>query len=242
MTRTRAGVSQMAAPYIPSQDSALDDWATNFAALITAAPATYGLDAPAALAIQTARDSYHDAYLLGGMTAPPMPHPVNPTTRTPITVAAKNSAKLSGTALWRTYASQIRLNPGVSDADKLALRLNLPNNSPSPVPEPVTWPTLMVLSNGPMSSIIKYQDSGTGVGKAKAPGAIQAQLYVGFGTTPKGSTDDLVFYQALTKVPVQVMWPSDQAGKIVSIAAKWITRTGLEGPFSPIVSTTVVGS
>lgn len=232
----------MAAPYIPTQDGSLDDWATNFASLITAAPATYGLDSTAALAIQTARDAYHDAYLLGGMTPPPMPHPVNPTTRTPITVAAKNSAKLAGTALWRTYASQIRINPGVSDADKLALRLNLPNNSPSPVPEPVTWPNIMVLSNGPLSAVLKWQDSGTGIGKAKAPGVIQAQIFVGFGTTPKTDLADLALYTQLTKVPSQIMWPGDQAGKIASIAGRWVTRTGLEGPYSPIITTTVIGS
>lgn len=232
----------MSASYIPAQDAGLDTWSQNFAALITAAPATYGLDATAALAIQTAVDAYHDAYLLGGLTAPPNPVPVNPSTRTPVTVAAKDSAKFAMRALARTYAAQIRLNPGVSNADKLALGLNLPNNSPSPIPTPTSFPMLTFLLAGPLTHQFSYKDSDTPVGKLKPTGAIQGLLFAMTSTTPVVDPTLLPFKQAFTKSPFLVQWDSADAGELAYYAAYWQTRRGLVGPWSAIQSVTVVAA
>jgi len=103
----------MSVAYIPPKDADLALWADNFADLITAAPATYGLVAGDALTIQTANDIFQADYLLA----------VNPGTRTSVTIAQKNSTKLAFVILARTYASQIRINPGVSNADKILLGL-----------------------------------------------------------------------------------------------------------------------
>ena len=37
------GLKLSTAPYIPPTDAGLDAWSTNFSALLTASPATYGL-------------------------------------------------------------------------------------------------------------------------------------------------------------------------------------------------------
>ena len=147
-----------AAPYIPARDSTLDSWADNFQTLIAASPATYGLAAPDAVAITNAFTTWHAAYLLGGSTGSP-PVPINPSTFTSVTVAAKNSAKFAMIIILRSYAAQIRLNPGVTNSDKIALGLNLPNNTPSPIPVPLTFPLLSIVSAGPGTQIIRYADS-----------------------------------------------------------------------------------
>jgi hypothetical protein len=232
----------MAAPYIPPQDAGLDTWATNFATLITASPATYGLTPTDAAAIQSARDTYHAAYLLGGLTAPPHPVPVNPSTRTPITVAAKDAAKLASRALWRTYAAQIRLNPGVSNSDKLALGLNLPNNSPTPIPAPITWPLMSFVSAGPLTQVWTYVDSMAGVGKAKPPGAVQLQLFASAGTAPVVDPTLLSLFSVETKSPLQIDLPPADAGKLLSVSGRWVTRRGLTGPYGPIQTAYVVGA
>ena len=232
----------MATPYIPAQDQALDAWAANFAALITTNPALYGTDAIAAASIQAARDLYHGAYLLGGLTAPPNPQPVNPSTRTPVTVAAKDTAKLAGRLLWRSYAAQIRLNPGVMPSDKIALGLNLPNNSPSQIPAPVTWPILQFISAGPLTHVLTYVDSMAGVGKAKPAGAVAALLFATPAVAVETNPENLAYNSSQTKSPLQVQWPPPDAGKIASYAARWVTRTGLEGPWGPITSATIVGA
>jgi hypothetical protein len=219
----------VAVSYIPTTDSGLDDWSANFATLITGDPGLYGLDALAAAAIQDAYDVYHAAYLLGGSINRV---PVNPSTRTPVTVAAKDAAKVAGRTLWRTYAAQIRLNPGVTNEDKIALGLNLPNNSPSNIPAPTSWPILQVM---------KYQDSTLGFGKAKAPGALYAQLVATPSAMVITSPDDQPIPFLLTKVPTQIVFDSGAAGKVAYMWARWVTRRGLVGPWSDGITATIMG-
>lgn len=229
----------MAVNYIPTTDSGLVDWGDNFASLITADPPLYGLDVMAAAAIQSAQDVYAAAFALGGSINRV---PVNPTERSPVTVAAKDSAKVAARTLFRTYASQIRLNPGVTNEDKVALGLNLPNNSPSPIPSPTSWPVLSILSGGPLSFTLKYHDSVIGVGKAKAAGVMQMQLVASPSATPIVSPDAQPIRFLVTKVPQLLVFDSGDGGKDCYLWGRWVTRRGLVGPWSDgIVATIMAG-
>lgn len=222
----------MATPYVPPKDADFLTWAENFADLITASPATYGLDSVAAAAIQLAVDDYSAAYALA----------VNPATRTPVTVANKDSARIVANGITRTYAAQIRINPGVTNGDKLALGLNLPNNSPSPIPAPTSFPLLTFLSAGPLTHQFSYKDSDTPVGKAKAPGAVQMYLYAQAATTVGTDPDTFLLKQPVTKSPFLVEWGPGDAGKIATYAARWVTRRGLMGPWSSLSNFTIVAA
>ena len=230
-------VRLVAVNYIPATDSGLNDWGDNFATLITADPPRYGLDSAAALAIQTAQDTYAAAFALGGSTNRV---PVNPSTRSPVTVSAKDAAKVAARGLFRTYAAQIRLDPGVTNSDKIALGLNLPNNSPAPIPTPVSWPVLSVLSGGPLSLVLKYHDSIIGTGKAKAAGALQCQLVATPSATAITSPDGQPIRALLTKVPTQVVFGSEDGGKVCYIWGRWVTRRGLVGPWSDGLTATIM--
>jgi len=222
----------MAASYIPPTDAGFVDWITNFSDLITLAPATYGLDATAALAIQGEADAFNAAYTLA----------VNPGTRTPVTVAAKDSARVSANGVVRTYAAQIRINPGVTNEDKIDLGLNLPNNAGSPIPAPTTFPMLTFLSGAPLTHQWSYKDSGTPTVKAKAAGAVQMILYASASATPIVDPLLLTWKQVVTKSPFLVEWDSADVGKMAYYAARWVTRRGLLSPWSAISSATVVGT
>lgn len=229
----------MAVNYIPTTDGGLVDWGLNFSDLITATPAAYGLDAADALAIQTSFDTYDAAFALGGSINRV---PVNPTARSPVTVAAKDAAKVAFRTLARTYASQIRLNPGVTNGDKIALGLNLPNNSPSPIPVPTSWPVLSILSGGPLSFTLKYSDSIIGTGKAKAAGALQMQLVASPSDTPITSPDAQPIRFLVTRVPQLIVFDSGDGGKDCYLWGRWVTRRGLVGPWSDgIVATIMAG-
>lgn len=212
-----------AAPYIPARDSTLDSWADNFSTLITANPATYGLQPADAVAIAGAFTTWHAAYLLGGSTGSP-PVPVNPSTFTSVTVAAKNSAKFAMIIILRTYASQVRINPGVSNSDKIALGLNLPNNTPSPIPVPLTFPLLSIVSAGPGTHVIRFADSATPAIRAKPFGAIGMQLYRGVGVVAISDVSLTDWYAQLTSQPFQSSFLIGDSGKVATYFARWITR------------------
>lgn len=227
----------MAGPYIPPTSSGIDAFATNFSTLISAAPGMYGVTAGDAVTIAAATAAYHAAYLLGGTTDGHTP--VNPLTRTPITVAAMRSQQASLVGVLRAYASQIRLNPGVSNANKLALGLTLPNTTPSPVPAPTSNPVLSLVQQSHLVVQLIYKDSLAGTSKAKAPGAIQLQLVGGPAATPFVNPDVAPPLEAQTKSPFQLSFGVGAVGQTCNIWGRWVTRKGLVGPWSPMFTTTI---
>jgi hypothetical protein len=230
----------MAAPYIPARDVDLVVWADNFAALITAAPATYGLSPTDASTIQASVDAWDAAYTLA----------VNPATRTPTTVAAKNTAKNAMVPILRTYASQIRINPGVMDSDKIALGLNLPNNSPSPIPAPATQAVLTITSATPLRHTLKFRDElASPTSRAKAPNSIGCEIWRGVSTIGLTDPGACTFYGMAVKVPFYSDFDPADAGKIATYFARWANRAGsagnniaLTGPWSNALSQTIVGA
>ena len=220
----------MAAPYIPPKDADLVNWSTNFDTLITANPALYGLSPADAVAIAAANATLLAAYALV----------VAPATRTTVTIAAKNAAKVAFITLARTYASQIRLNPGVTNADKLDLGLNLPNNNPSPIPPPPTWPLLSIPSAGPGLHEIRYADSASPTTRAKPQLVIQMQLFRGIAAGVIVDPALCSFLAGVTVNPFQSVFtnPAD-AGKVATYFARWLTRSGELGPWSAGQSMTI---
>jgi hypothetical protein len=226
----------VSASYIPPKNADLVNWVTNFDTLITANPATYGLVAGDATAIHNAVQPFLDAYALGGGT---YHDPVSPTTRTPVTVAAMQNAKTAMLAVIRPYAQQIAINPGVTSDDKIALGLNPRQNTPVPISAPTSYPGLQIIGAQPLNITLKYQDSAMGTGKAKAPGAIQLQIFAKTSETAITDPTALPLIQIATKAPFNIAWGSGDGGKQAYIAARYITRRGLTGPWSPIISMTV---
>jgi hypothetical protein len=226
-------------PYIPTTDSGLDAWSLNFSTLISANPAQYGLTPPDAAAIAVAQAAFAAAYLLGGSSGSP-PAPVNPSTFTSVTVAAKNSAKISMTVLARTYASQIRLDPGVLNADKTALGLNLPNNSPSPIPAPATFPVLTIVAIAQGLMQLRYADNLTPASRKKPDGALQMELWRGIDPAVIITPTACTLVAVVTKQPYVSSFASSlDAGKKATFFARWLTRRGLFGPWSAGVSATI---
>lgn len=214
-------------PYIPAKDAQFGNWIDNFSALITANPATYGLVAGDATAIAGVTAAWDAAYALV----------TSPMTKTPNTVSAKNVAKINALATVRPYSQAISLNAGVSSADKIALGLNPRQSVPVPITAPTTYPAL---SFGPalsLTAVIRYRDQLASPSvKAKPYGVLQCYLYGLPSTTPVTDPTTMKFLGGLTKSPSPVSWPSGNAGMTAYYAARWATRKGLVGPWSPIVS------
>jgi hypothetical protein len=221
------------APYIPSKDSQLDLWLANFSTLITAAPATYGLLVGDATAIAAAVLAWHNAYLLV----------TSPTTKTASTVSDKNTQKVTVLAIVRPYAQQISNNACVTSANKIALGLNPKTSTPVPITAPTTNPVLTVQSAPNLAVIIRYRDSVASPSvKSKPYGVVGVQIYCSQSATPITDPTLLAYNQTATKSPLQITYLSGDVGKQSYIAARYITKKGLFGPWSPIINFTVAAS
>lgn len=220
----------MPSPYIPPKDADLAVWANNFAALITAAPATYGLTAGDASTIQGFVDDFQAALTIA----------LNPATKTAPTVAAKDGAKAAMLEICRLYAQQVRNNIGVSDADKVSLGLTIPDHTPTPIPAPSSNPILGLVGAQPGQQTLRYADSATPDKRGKPFGVLGLQVFVAVGVTAAVSPDDARFKSFVTRQPYGVNFTSGEAGKVATYFARWQSRTGLIGPWSAPVSMIVV--
>lgn len=223
------------APYIPARDADFDAWLLNFTTLLTAAPTTYGLTAPDAVTCAAQYSAWSPAYQAA----------IDPSTRTPVTVAAKDAARVTAEAVVRPFAQAISKNAAVDPGDKVAIGVNLPNPVPVPIPPPTTFPQLGFRSAEPLVHIVQYQDSGLGTGKKKPFGAIGVELYRSVGTVPATDPAQASYYGQFTKSPLRSEFEAGQVGKICTYFARWITRSGpggkaQTGPWSAPLTVAVI--
>jgi hypothetical protein len=213
-------------PYIPARNAALVAWYLNFSGLITAAPATYGLTSGDATAIAAQATTLNAGY--GLITSP--------STKTAATVSAFNTEKINAVALARPYAQAISLNAGVSSANKIAVGVNPRTSVPTRITAPTTTPVLTAQSASTAGIIVRYRDSTASPSvKSKPYGVIGTLIYAKASATVITDPTLLTFEGTQTKSPFQLSMPAT-AGMIVYIAARWTTKTGLLGPWSPIIS------
>lgn len=218
------------APYIPAKDALFAAWIDNFSTLITASPPTYGLVAGDATAIATVTAAWDVAYALV----------TSPTTKTAATVSQKDTAKITALGTIRPYSQNIALNAGVASMDKIALGLNPRTSTPLPITAPTTYPVLSVVQALSLQHIIRYRDSIASPSVKSKPYGVTGCLL--FGTASATAITDptlLMFLQQATKSPLMQGWASGSAGQKAYYAARWVTRKGLLGPWSPIVSFTI---
>jgi hypothetical protein len=208
----------------------LSAWALNFSTLIAANPARYSLQAADATTITGACNAYINA-----LTAA-----VDPSTKTKPTVAAKDAAKAAMIPVLRQYAQQIRSNSGVSNDDKSALGLNLPNSSRSPIPPPSTSPMITLIGATPGALTARFADTNTPAKRAMPSGVEGLQVYVAIGATEVSDPRVAGFRSTVTKQPFALSFEAADNGKTATVFARWMNRKGQTGPWSNPISMTIV--
>lgn len=225
----------MQTPYIPSQDAAYDAWLANFSTLITAAPATYGLTAPNAVTIAAAQASWNAAYILA----------TTPATRTTPAIADKDAERLLSEQVARPFATDISRNPAVTNLDKTAVGVNLPNTARTPVPPPLTIPGLSLVAAVHFVHTLAFRDTATPTTKAKPFGAIGMELWRTLAVGPSVDPATATQVGVLTKSPNAIGYTAPDVGKTATYWGRWVTRSGpggqaQAGPFSAPLSVLVI--
>lgn len=218
-----------ATDWLPSKDADLDAFAVNFHTLIAAAPATYGLVAGDA----TALDPFVTAYT-AALTAA-----TDPSTRTSVTVAAKDVARFNLKAELRELAAKVQASPTVTDGAKTALGLTVRDTAPSPISAPATNPIVSVNEATPLAHYLRFSDSLTPDSRAKPVNVVGMELYVSPSATVISDPEDLKFNGVVTRNPYVITYDAADAGKKAYIAGRWINAKGQRGPWSGITSMTI---
>jgi hypothetical protein len=222
----------MSNSYIPSRDVDLVPWAQNFSTLISANPAKYGLTSGNATDIAAVVASYADAYATA----------TNPSTRTPSTIAAKDSAKGAMVPILRLWAQTIKLNSGVSNEDKVALGIHINDSGPTTIPPPATAVLIGLRSQFHLTMQLDIRDVSTPTSRSKPTGSIGALIYRKITPLSEPTPTDpttATFDGLYTKNLVDQGFSADEVGKRCTFWARWTNAKGQEGPWSAAFSQVV---
>lgn len=209
--------------YIPAKDADFALWLQNFATLIAAAPATFGLTAGDAAIITPVNTAFQASYLAA----------TDPATRTSVTVATKTSDRAAAEATVRPYAVQISRNPAVTDGDKVAVGVSLPPLPPTPIPPPATNPALALIAATDLQHQLSIRDVTTPTSKKKPYGVIGAEVWVAVGEVPAVDPMAGNLKATTTKTPARFGFQPEQRGKTATYFARWVTRSGPDGVAQP---------
>lgn len=217
--------------YVPKREAELRDYAANFAALTSAAPASYALTAGDAAQISQVVQDFVTSYELLQ----------SPHTRTSPNVAAKDGAKATLISVLRGYAMQIKANRAVEDSAKVALKLKAQDAVRTRGTAPVTFPMLKIASATPRCHRLCWNDSETPESRAK-PARVQGLvLYCTVGTTPPEEALSGRFKALITRQPYRMEFSQGDIGKTAYYWARWQTPTGLMSKWSQMVSMGITG-
>lgn len=220
--------------YIPRPDSHFDTWQTNYVAYAAEHSRELGLtdvDIDNLTDLQTAwRKGYGNiadarAYLAS-------------------TIAAKDTARAEFERLVRMLTGRIRTTADVTDADRSALGLPIPDAVPTPTLPPVTFPLLTIDTAQRLVHRLRFADSATPLKRAKPAGVWGAELRVALTAPGQPAPSDLdayTFSRIATRTPTAVEYAGEEAGKTAHYLVRWINTKCEPGPWGPIASATVAG-
>ena len=154
------------ATFLPTREANLVAWSNNFFTLISATPTAFGLTAAQATAYATLNTAFDTAYNTIK----------NNTTRSPANIIAKNQAKKNLIASARQLAGVIQKYPAITNAQRSALGLTVPN-MPSPIPPPGTAPALEIGVVSGFAVNVKLHDSASGSKRGKPAGVSGASIF-----------------------------------------------------------------
>ncbi len=216
----------MSTDYLPRKESDLKVFALNFATLVVAAPATYGLTAGDATQIDEAVQEFATKYDLA----------VNPVSRTKAAIIAKDNAKTQLKAIVRGYAMMIKSNRAVSDESKANLRLTPYDLIRTAVPAPQTHPIITVVSFGVRQHELRVADETTPQNRLKPPGVVGLQLFCRIAEIPPATPMTSDFMTLLTRSAMTVNFQQADVGKTAYYFGRWQTAAGLVGPWGLMTS------
>jgi len=219
----------MSTPYIPRRQGDLLVLARSAAEQLSAAPYRFGSTPQEAAYFQ----GYVDDFVAK------MAVVTEPGGCTKSAVQAKEDSVLKLLRVMRPLFQTIKMDAGVSGADKIALGVPIDGARRQQVPAPATAPDLLIVAAMRRQQILKYNDGPSPTRKAKPADVIALELFCQVGDEPEISVRYARSIALVTRQPYVVTFEEADVGLLAHYWARWVTRRGKRGPWSVPVSMTV---
>jgi hypothetical protein len=221
----------MSKDFIPSREGERVTYSFNFKERIVAAPTLYGLTADQATAYAALHDDFAEAYQAA----------IDPSTRTPAAITAKNTAMDLLIAKLRQLAGIVQKCPTVTDEQRVILGLPVRKTEPTPINPPTEMPVLEINERFGTVVQLKLHD-GSGSRRGKPAGVAGASVFSFVGPTPPADVEGWKFEGSTSKTLFDVEFPVATApGTVVFFTAFWCNAKFEAGPGCAPVSAIIAG-
>jgi hypothetical protein len=213
--------------YIPSKDSELAPWASNFTKKVSANSTAWDIPAAEIGALQVANVEF--ARLQGEADSPD---------RTSVIVEERNESRQRLVALIRAMVGFRLQNPVITDYERIGLGLHVHDTKPTSIPVPSTRPELDIDVVDFRRLKVLFHDMGS-ESRAKPYGVNGAVILYALLDAPPAGITALGRSALATRTPYILEFTEEERGKTVYIAMCWQNKKGERGPWSEIESAIV---
>jgi hypothetical protein len=220
------------AKFPPDREADLVSSASNFDVKTTAAPTTFGLSVPQCTAFHTVLTAFVAARTVA----------LDPLTRSPANIVAKDIAKNSLLASYRQLAGIVQKFPGTTNFIRAELGLPLRFPEPTPIPPPAAAPLLQVKSVSVRTARVRLIDAANPTRRGKPAGVSGAAVFSFVGSEAPPDLTEWTFEGNAGRTTVDVVFPSSvENGATVWITAYWFNPRKQAGPTANPVSANLPG-
>jgi len=218
--------------YLPRTDGDFNAWQVNFLTYANANLAALGLVAADLLPVSNAQTNWNTAYNT---------HVTAQAAAIAATTSKDNARGLCESAI-RPLVRRLQASPVVSDQEKAALGITVPDTNRTPVQTPDTRPVAQVDTAQRLRHTITYTDEGTPSKRSRPKGCIGAEVWCAFTSPGQPIPTDpsaFTFVGLDTRTPFTVEYGGDNGGKQANYILRWINSRGEKGPWSETYSATI---
>lgn len=219
--------------FIPRADGAFDSWQGNFAAYAAEHAESLGLSGGDVSKLASLRKAWENDYRTATSARDAWQ----------AAVAEKEMARAEYVALIRTLATQMRARPSLTDAQRAALGLTMPNANATPDGPPAGAPRFSIDAAERLQHLIDFYDADTPTRRAKPPGILAAEIRVAIRPVGEPAPTDIntyAFRGIHTRTPAVITFNGIDGGQTAHYQLRWINTRGQAGPFSALGCATIL--
>ncbi|MDO8302623.1 MAG: hypothetical protein Q7T18_05220, partial [Sedimentisphaerales bacterium] len=144
----------------------------------------------------------------------------------------------------RSMARRIQASPQVTNADRQAMGLNVHDTARTLVSDPAMGrPYGIVDTSEPFRHTLKYREEGAeGRGRPEYAIGCEVWMKIQAPSEPVPTNPDQLAYAGTNSAsPYECEFDGADASKVAHYRLRWAARDGSKGPWSEVISATIVG-
>ncbi len=214
--------------YLPQTEESFNEWQDNFGEKLAPNIAKWEIPPSEADDLTKLRTAYEAAYNVANMG--------KKTTRTGEQIRAKDTATSAYKSALRQFVNKnLSFNELVTESDKVALRITVRDKSRTLSGTPESMPDLFAepLNGSRLKVTARQQPHADGRARRGRPDDASCfELAIWLGNSPPADGDPCLDKRRFTRTPCTIKLPAEDAGKLLTIYARWIGHLGQLGPWS----------